>query len=146
MVTRQLHELRAADLEVSPVWCFLSEDAPDAEDECTLIPGEPGDAMFVVRATFRVADGRTFPGYVRPEEGLGFSQPCMFVGDRLVTFWSGVFPPQPGVLAEVYSLLGAGAEGVFPIRWTTDVAGVAVQAGSIEGFGFIQDGADAIVR
>lgn len=145
MRTRQLYDITLADLREHSRWVLLSEDDPDAVDEWTLRPCEPAsgdtDQQSIVHADFELADGRHFEGFVSPTHELSVSQPCMFVGDRKITFWSGLNQPDPKYLGEVYDLLGSAPGGVFPITWKSKCSfGPGTAVGKIDGFGYVEEG------
>ena len=69
-IRKQVYDLAVSDLENHPIWEFaLDEEGEDGQDEATVRPWEggeplnPADGMFVVRATFELADGTRLVGY-----------------------------------------------------------------------------------
>jgi len=112
-----------ADFEHHPVWvsCHVFDyDEPwyDDTDEETFrpwlepLPVDPSKTTFLARASFRLADGREFGGFVTPSSSLdlGLQQPSIDVGGRFFAFWGGM----PGVSSEereaFYRAVGAAAD------------------------------------
>jgi hypothetical protein len=69
-IRRQVYELTLDDLSKFPVWEFaLDEEGEEGQDEATVRPYEvtgaldPSDGMFVVRASFTLADDSKMQGY-----------------------------------------------------------------------------------
>ena len=89
------------------------------------LPVSPNDGMYLVRASFVLADGTPLDGFFTPpithvggERSLGEIQPHIFLdaGER-VGFWLGMFA-QPAVACEqLYARLGKSADAVFPISF-----------------------------
>lgn len=132
-VRRQVYELTLRDLVDHPVWEFaLDEEGEEGQDEATVRPWEvsppvnAGDGMFVVRASFQLADGTRAVGYLTPpvqgDDSIGTVQPVIVTDQGQVMFWHGVMVPTPDHRREAYAKLGRSAEQVFPIRYTSDVA------------------------
>jgi hypothetical protein len=151
---RQFVTLKPDDFIRHPVWvqCHIVDcDEPwyDQTDEDTFrpwtgaLPVDPQGAEFLVRATFDLADGTRFSGFVAPSQtqDLGSMQPSLFTASgQRVAFWFGMFP-RPEERATAYQTLGRTAEQVFPIRFSAE-AGLfrGVASGSLEGFYSIPDG------
>jgi len=59
--------------------------------------------MFVVRASFTLADGSEMPGYLTPptrsDDSLGILQPVVVTVNGQVAFWCGIVSPRPERLA-----------------------------------------------
>ena len=119
----------------------------DAADEETFrpwtgkLPVSPEDGMFLVRATFKLADGRVLDGFVTPQidsepVDLGIIQPQVFLpsGTRS-DFWDGMFKREAKARQIVYLELGKDPKAIFPIRFAAE-EGLAMGqvAGSIPGF------------
>lgn len=92
--------------------------------------------MFVVAASFWLADGTELRGYLTPsssdDRSLGVIQPQIVTENGQVSFWCGRCPPDP---ARAYQLLDRKALSVFPIRFESAVPllGGAV-SGTLPGF------------
>jgi hypothetical protein len=146
---RQFGDLNADDFERHPVWIqchVVDHDEPwyEQTDEETFrprkgpLPADPGEGTLLVRATLKLQDGTTHPGFLTPSDtqnDLGTQQPQMFVAGRRFGFWGGV----SGVPAEqrqaFYEALGKDARSVFPLTFQADerlTTGVA--SGVVEGF------------
>lgn len=99
---KQFGDLTDRDFAQSPVWvgCHTFDyDEPwyDDTDEETFrpwtapLPVDPADGMFLVRASFRLADGRELGGFVTPAapndaDDLGLIQPHMNVSGTYFGF------------------------------------------------------------
>ena len=102
------------------------------------------DRMFVVRATFRIADGSTMRGYITPPRGddasIGTLQPIIVTDRGQVRFWCGTAAPGAKRLAHSYELLGKEAKQVFPVQFASDVELVGGPVtGSVPGFLVLED-------
>jgi len=153
---RQFSTLKPDDFARHPVWVqchIIDRDEPwHAEtDEETfrpwtgLLPVDPDHAMFLVRATFNLADGTTLTGFVTPSttQDLGNLQPQLFSesGQR-VSFWLGRFPRAEDRNA-AYRAVGKTAAQIFPIRFAAnDQLCRGVASGTLEGFSSIPDGSN----
>ena len=129
---KQVDQLTAADFGESPVWEFASDEEGHAgQDECTVRPSsqrEPVNAsagMFVVAATFTLADGSSAVGYVSPpydsDDDLGAIQPVIVTDGGQIMFWWGILEPTHDWIDSAYRLLGRTASDVFPIRFLSDL-------------------------
>lgn len=153
---KQVYELTAADLEAHPVWehCLDEEGLP-GQDEATVRPYDAGGrpleyaaGMLVVRATLTLAKGSRFPGYLYYVPDLPGSsygplanlQPHIIAPEGQVMFWYGILAPTREIMAEAYRKLGAAAAGVFPVRFTSEVALAAGPiSGELAGFCYLAD-------
>lgn len=151
-VLKQFGDLVPADFQQHPVWigCHTADyDEPwyDETDEETFrpwtgeLPAGPEEGMLLVRATFTIADGRVFVGFVTPQHqgeplDLGLLQPALFLpSGELVQFWCGIVGVDDSTRRALYDGLGASAEQVFPIRFTADQGLTTGQAsGTVPGF------------
>lgn len=131
-IRKQVYELTLDDVKKFPVWEFaLDEEGEEGQDEATVRPYEvsgplePSDGMFIVRATFTLADGTRMHGYVTPpvkrDDGLGRLQPVIITERGQVLFWHGVVPPSAENLAQSYARLGRDAAKSFPAQVVSDV-------------------------
>ena len=152
---KQIDQLTAEDFDASPVWEFaLDEEGEPGQDECTVRPFQtegPIDAssgMFVIRATFTLADGSTAAGYVTPpnesDEDLDAIQPVVITNDGQLMFWWGVLEPQRTWIDSAYAKLGRDSADVFPIHFLSDIDSTH---GPISGKipGFLQLGNNGII-
>ena len=146
-----------------PIWVqvhTLDYDEPwyDEADEETFrpwtgsLPVNPGEAMFLVRARFTLADGSVLPGFLTPHDtasgpDLGTVQPQIFTqsGHRHA-FWDGMFPRGDQARAAFYRDIGRDARAVFPIQFDAE-SGLSrgTQRGSVDGF-YSQPSLDGPVR
>jgi hypothetical protein len=145
-IRTQVYELAQADLDRFPIWEFaLDEEGEDNQDEATVRPWErgepldPADGMFVVRATFVLADGTTLGGYLAPpvqgDDSMGTIQPVVVTAQGQVGFWCGVTTPTAEWMQGAYAQLGRDAAGVFPLRYSSDVElADGPVAGTVNGF------------
>ena len=135
-----------------PIWVqvqTLDYDQPwyeDANEETFRpwtgsVPVNPGEAMFLIRARFTLADGSVLPGFLTPRDtgsdfDLGTVQPQIFApsGHRHA-FWDGMFPRSDQVRAVFYRDIGREAHAVFPIQFEPEPSLTrGTQRGRIEGF------------
>lgn len=150
---KQVYELTAADLQAHPVWehC-LDEEGVEGQDEATVRPFDTGgkpleyQGMMVVRAALTLANGTRFPGFLyyapavpgQTYGPLANLQPQAITPQGQVMFWYGAVPPTPEALRDAYRRLGAGAAGVFPVRYASEVAlATGAITGEIPGFQYI---------
>ena len=150
-IRKQVYELTLDDVRKFPVWEFaLDEEAEEGQDEATVRPCEisgalePSEGMFIIRASFKLADGTQMQGYLTTptegDDGLGRLQPVVITERGQVLFWHGVIGPDSKRLAESYAKLGRNAEKTFPIQVTSDVqlVGTPIRA-TIPGFIVLED-------
>ena len=128
----EVDQLTPADFGASPVWEFApDEEGLDGQDECTVRPsGQHGPVdvntgMFLVRATFTLADGSSAVGYVSPpydfDDDLGVIQPVIVTEAGQIMFWWGILKPTRDWIDSAYRMLGRDASNVFPIRFLSDL-------------------------
>jgi hypothetical protein len=150
-VRKQVYELTLDDLSAFPVWEFrLDEEGEEGRDESTVRPYpvsgplDPADRMFVVRASFTLADGSRMRGYLTPpnrdDASVGVLQPIIVTDGGQVRFWCGTAAPGPKRLAHCYELLGKDAQHLFPVKFESEVelTGGPVR-GSVPGFLVLED-------
>jgi hypothetical protein len=150
-IRKQVYELTLDDVSQFPVWEFaLDEEGEEGQDEATMRPCEisgaldPSDGIFIVRATFTLADGTKMCGFLTPpvpcDAGFGRLQPVIITDRGQVSFWHGVLAPDTQSLAQSYGKLGRDAGNTFPVQVISDVelVGAPVRA-SIEGFIVLED-------
>lgn len=148
---KQFGDLRVGDFERVPVWAACTTfdyDEPwyGETDEETFrpwigsVPVDPANGMFLVRARFELADGRTFLGFVTPaarggDAGMGTEQPHLAIADRIFGFWGGLFGVAASEKQALFSALRSEPSTTFPIEFRCD-AGLASGAtsGTIAGF------------
>lgn len=142
-IRKQVYDLTLEDLQVFPVWEYcLDEECEEGQDECTVRPVRIGESelesMFICSATFTLANGKKFNGFVSPEEDLGYSQPTLYIDNKkVVYFWHG---PRPGNEEVEQSLewLGGRDSNIFPIIWKTPFLSEPIlQEGVIDGIYFL---------
>lgn len=150
-IRKQVYGLTLDDLSRFPVWEFaLDEEGEAGQDEATVRPYQfsgkldAADGMFVVRASFALADGSRFMGYLTPpvqgDDGLGTLQPIIVTEQGQVGFWCGVIEPDAARLSHFYQLLGRDASQVFPVRFESEVDLVSGNvAGRVPGFLVLED-------
>ena len=129
----QIWEITLKELSDHAVWYFpMYED--DECDETSVLPATEKIALdpnsqIIVRSKFTDAVGVEFYGYIY--YGLleiGYSQPCMFVDNKPVTFWFGITKPKEADLIELK----------FPIvAVSLPVFGLGAKSIKIDGYGFI---------
>ncbi len=132
-VRKSVCELTQDDLRQFPVWEFcLDEEGVNGQDEETVRPFQmqgPLDAslgMFIVRATFSLADGSTMSGYLTPgvqgNDSIGTVQPTVITDVGQVGFWFGCAAPNAETVAKCYAALGKhGPAAVFPLHFESQV-------------------------
>jgi hypothetical protein len=150
-IRKQVYELNPDDLSKFPVWEFaLDEEGEEGQDEATVRPYEvsgaldPSDGMFVVRASFTLADGSKLEGYLTPpvqgDDTIGTLQPIIVTARGQVGFWCGIRSPSPDELAQSYRSLGRDASRVFPVCFESQVELVGGPVrGSLAGFMVLED-------
>ncbi len=143
---KPVNELTPEDLRNYPVWEYaLDEEGDEGQDETTVrpyqfaAPLDPAESMFVIGASFTLADGTLVSGYLTPpsqgDDSLATLQPAITTNAGQVRFWFGRLPFQPEEIAKMYSLLGKESSSVFPITFRATVAVVGGDvAGQIPGF------------
>ncbi len=148
---KQVYDLTLDDLVQYPVWEFaLDEEGNDGQDEATVRPYDtpdaldPSDGMFVVLASFELADGSKMQGYVTPSSAdssdLGTIQPIIVTEQGQVGFWCGIAPPSSEQLIQGYKRLNRDARQVFPLTFESQVQLVGEPVrGSLEGFMVLED-------
>jgi len=107
------------------------------------LPVDPGEAMFLVRARFQLADGTVLQGFLTPQLGgegdapdLGTLQPHIFGPTaRRHSFWDGAIPRSEEARAAFYADVGKSRSGAFPISFSAEPGlSTGTQGGVIEGF------------
>ena len=148
---RQVYELTPSDLKTFPVWEFASnEEDVDGQDEATVrpylkTPVDPRDGLQVVRATFKLADGTRFLGFVSPPPpgtpwGIGNQQPAIVSDKGQVPLYSGIFAPSAARLNGFFEILGKSVSEIFPLEYATDVEIVGGPVGSVVvGFAYLKN-------
>lgn len=143
---KQVYELTQQDFDQYPVWEFaLDEETEEGQDEATVRPFQnkpplnPSDGMFVVAASFALADGTKMNGYLTPgvqgDTSLGTIQPIILADSGQVMFWQGIRAPSSADLAESYAALGKTVDQVFPLKFASDVPLVGGRVeGTLDGF------------
>ena len=158
-VLKQFGDITLSDFGAHPVWvqCHVIDyDEPwyDETDEETFrpwngdLPVDPAEAMFLVKAQLKLADRKTFPGFVTPQsaenEGaeprLGLMQPHLFLpSGACIGFWQGIAPwSEPRT--RLYEELGMASSEVFPITFEAerDLAR-GLSSGEVRGFYVMTD-------
>lgn len=138
--------MKPSDLSTSPAWEFaLDEEGEENQDEATVRPLDirnaldPADGMFIVAASFTLADGTLMAGYLTPgvqgDVSLGTIQPAVVTEGRQVSFWCGVVKPDSTQLADCYRVLGKQSHEVFPLSFSSQVKLVGGPVtGTVPGF------------
>jgi hypothetical protein len=160
-IRKQVYELSISDLRRCPVWEFaLDEEGQEGQDEATVRPHtikemlDSASGMFVIRASFELADGTSMQGYMTPprqgDTDLGTVQPVIVSDQGQVIFWCGAIKPTEKDIQTSYAVLGKAASKVFPVRYESDVPLIGgVVRGSIPGFLHLEnwkDGKVGIIR
>lgn len=158
-VRKQVYELTLSDLDQYPVWEFaLDEEGEEGQDEATVRPVEaveeldPLEAMYIVSASFTLADGSTFRGCistpVQGQDDLGTLQPVLITesGQRVV-FWWGMMEPKRQEIDFAYSALARKPGEVFPLEVVSlpRIAGGPVRA-TVPGFLKLEDFRTGVFR
>jgi hypothetical protein len=141
-IRKQVYDLVPSDLDRFPVWEFaLDEEGKENQDEATVRPREsidpvnPDDGMFVVKASFTLANGKRFTGYVTPpvqgDDSIGTTQPIIVTEKGQVGFWCGVMKPTEEIIRNHYGILGVTKPAdVFPLKYETVFP---ISSGTIKG-------------
>jgi hypothetical protein len=150
-IRKQVYELSLDDLSEYPVWEFaLDEEGEEGQDEATVRPHEvsgaldPSDGMFVVSASFTLADGSKMLGYLTPpvqgDGTIGTLQPIIVTPHGQVGFWCGIMSPSSEQLVKSYGSLGRDADRVFPLQFESQVELVGGPVrGCLSGFMVLED-------
>jgi hypothetical protein len=144
--------LSLEDFDRFEVWEFaLDEETEEGQDETTVRPFEfegaldPSEGMFVIRASFTLADGTTMKGYLSPpfqgDDSLGTLQPIIVAPGGHVLFWCGRVSITAEDIAANYRRLGkVSPEQVFPVRFKSEVSLVdGPVTGELPGFIVVED-------
>ena len=149
---KQFGDLTQDDFQRQGVWIAChSADYDEAwfedTDEETFrpwagaLPVSPEEGMLLVRAELRVADRRTFPGFLTPQHdgqplSLGLIQPQLFLpsGTRYGV-WDGMFRKPAEIRKVIYTELGDDPDAIFPIEFAASPGLASGQvSGLIPGF------------
>lgn len=150
-ILKQFGDLTQMDFESSPVWvqCHVmdyDETWYDDTDEETFrpwdgpMPVDPANCIFLVRATFQLADGRELPGFFTPVsladgDKFGFIQPYLFAGGRYYAYWGGMGGFIPGYKEAFYAAISSSTSGVFPLKFSANPElSLGVVSGILVGF------------
>lgn len=146
---KQLGDISRADFDRHPVWIAshvadYDEAWYDETDEETVrpwtgdLPVSSSNGMFLVRASFKTADGSHYRGFVTPafEQGdLATMQPEIFVGPKRFSFWGGTIGVDAAERRAFYAAMGKEAVQVFPLRFDVEPhLATGVVAGQVDGF------------
>ena len=140
-MSKQIWDITLQDLSNHSVWQFpMWKD--DSCEETIIAPANESDALnpnsnIIVKAQFVDAVGFEFIGYINYGlTDIGYSQPCMFVQDDIVSFWFGISKPKKADLIKLN----------FPILATSiPVYGLEPKSVSIDGYGYINDDSSVCV-
>jgi hypothetical protein len=151
-IRKQDYHLTLADLIEFPVWEYtLDEEGDEGREERTVRPYlnspslDPDQAYFIVRASFRLADGTRMTGYIKPitlsDPGLtkplvpADMDPIIVTERGQVPFWYGASKPGPEEISKNYQLLNKEPSDVFPIEFASDIEVLdSIGEGRLEGF------------
>ncbi len=150
------YELSISNLKKFPVWEFAYEETKmDNLSGRTMRPntsGPPYDihkSRFLIRTSFRLANGMEFKGHTKPfdllDQFMGHLSPIdlypvIMTPKGYVVFWYGIYKPDPEEIAKNYQLLGQNPSDVFPIRFELDEEIInGVSKGIIEGFMYCEE-------
>jgi hypothetical protein len=147
--------LTPADLERCAIWEEIGTEGGPYEGRLRSRPdlavaADPASetGLFVVAATFTLADGSLLTGYCTPApvavvgrrgwfRGIGLLQPAIVLERGQVPFWFLEKPVREEILT-LYDTLGRDAKQVFPIefRARVEVPPESFASGRLEGFCF----------
>jgi hypothetical protein len=154
-IRTQDYNLTFTDLMKYPAWKYaLDEEEVEDQDERTVrpylapTPLDLSKAYFLVRASFFLADGTSYKGYIKPkpldrvDAGNLISvivpydlSPIIVLGKEHIHFQYGPEKPDPEEMKRVYSLFSTPPHGVFPIKFSSDVEVLdSVHEGKLDGF------------
>jgi hypothetical protein len=155
---RQFVTLKSDDFDRHPVWvqCHVIDyDEPwhkDTDEETFRpwtgpLPVDPDQAMFLVKASFELADRTRLLGFVTPAttNDLGILQPRLFAPNgKVISFWV-VSVDQHREAA--YKALAKKPAEIFPIRFAAE-SGLCrgVASGTLEGFYSQPPGSNSQIR
>jgi hypothetical protein len=128
-IRKQVHELRAADLEAHPCWEYASdEEGHKGQDECTVRPLDPAlvqseSGQVFVQTVFFFPNGRVRLGVVTLNAGESPSghQPVLFLEKENLHFYNGSFEPSKREVRGFLSTLERISPAPFPIRYVSSL-------------------------
>jgi hypothetical protein len=151
----QDYNLTFTDLMKYSTWEYaLDEEEVEGQDERTVrpylapAPLDLSNAYFLVRASFVLADGTSYKGYIKPKpvdrvDAGNFMpvivpydlSPIIVLGKDHIHFQYGPEKPDPEEMQRVYSLFSKKSYEVFPIKFSSDVEILdSVHEGKLDGF------------
>ncbi len=151
----QDYNLTFSDLMQYHAWEYaLDEEGIEGQDERTVKPYlvspplDLGDAYFIVRASFILADGTGYKGYMKPKPvdrinvpGLMSViipydlSPIIVLGKEHIHFQYGPKKPKAEEMQKVYDIFAKKPYEFFPIKFFSDVeVSSSVQEGKLDGF------------
>jgi len=162
---KQIYDLTLEDLKKYPIWEDLSENDDEAEDECTVRghsgPYESVESNCVVLTKFYMHDGTSHLGFIDPAYYSLNTQATIFFPRGTVSFWFGIKKPSENEIKDYYHTMEKTYKQVFPLFWEAMVQisrrfavsgkfrlyrGLPIpQAGTIEGFGYIDKKTGSII-
>jgi len=148
---KRFGDLTSADFEQHPVWVHWQvidhgKNWPGEGDEETfrpwngILPVDPGETMFLVKAELILADGTEYDGFITPQPDgkpdLDALQPHLFTKrGGMISFWLGMWEPSRKEINRLYKSMGKTPDQIFPIVFKAcDGLAKGVQSGSILGF------------
>lgn len=155
----QDYNLTFTDLMKYSAWKYaLDEEGVESQDERTVrpyhapAPLDLSKAYFLVRASFVLADGTSYKGYIKPkpldrvDTGNFLSvivpydlSPIIVLGKEHIHFQYGIEKPDPEEIQRIYSLFPKKSHEVFPIKFSSDVEVLdSVHEGKLDGFMYFE--------
>lgn len=140
---KQLEEIARVDFEVSPYWMFYSGPGDEHDSKTTLIsqahPAYDNTRARLIRTTYTLYSGLILDGFLY-EDPPEFKRHTIFVKNTGFETWFGIFPPARSFISFIYDMLQLRGQDVFPISWETFGK---EYSGTIDGFGYLENGVDA---
>jgi hypothetical protein len=155
--------LTFSDLMQFPAWEYaLDEEEIEGQDERTvkpylaLHPLDLSDAYFIVRASFILADGTSYKGYMKPQsvDRINVSDfmsviipydlsPIIVLGKEHIHFQYGPKKPKAEEMQKVYDLFAKRPYDIFPINFFSDVeVSSSIHEGKLDGFMYFDQNID----
>lgn len=136
-IIKQFGDLAPNDFSQHPVWASChtldyGEPWYDETDEESFrpwtgaLPVGPEEGMLLVRATFKLSDGRPGAGFVTPQHqqdstDLGVMQPILFLASgESVSFWHGIRQQSEKERSLLYQHFGTDRKRIFPIAFAAE--------------------------
>ena len=144
VLIKQIDEIAKEDFIRSPYWMFYSGPGGEFDPQKTLIPQDhPAyntSTPRLISANYILSTGQVLDGFLY-ETPPDFDRHTIFVRNTGFETWFGILPPTRDYIRCIYDMLNLKGRDMFPITWETYGK---EYAGSINGFGYIENGVKTI--